>query len=325
MIFKLVKWVTAFLLLAGLAVFLWLSLPPQRRPVSVPPQGPGETIRLRDGRSLGYRVTGDPVGRPVLLTHGTPGSRLIHVASDADLRAWGIRLIQPDRPGFGLSTPAPQMEYSGYRADIEQLLDHLKVSKTAVIGWSAGTPWALALAATLGPRVTRTAVVGALMTPDDERLRTKTPLTALLFVWSARHWPNAAHRMLDGLAAEWEKDPESFFRGQNLKNPKVDLDIIFRPEVADSLKRSNAETFRYGIQPILDGELRRMGKPWEIDWKAIRVPVRFWHGLADAATPPLGSRILAERIPGATVIEPPGEGHFLIIPRAREIFSWLVE
>jgi len=98
-----------------------------------------------------------------------------------------------------------------------------------------------------------------------------------------------------------------------------------RPEVADSLKRSNAETFRHGLQALVRGELRRMGAPWGIDWQAIRVPVRFWHGLEDAATPPLGSRILAERIAGAEVVEAPGEGHFLLIPRAREIFSWLVE
>lgn len=325
MILRFFKWASALLLLGAFVLFLWLSAPPQRRVISIPPQGPGETIRLPDGRMLGYRVTGDPAGAPVLLMHGMPGSRLIHIASDTDLKSWRIRLIQPDRPGFGLSTPAPRLEFSGYHADIERLLDHLGVEKTAVLGWSAGTPWALALASTLGPRVTRAAVAGALMTPDDERLRTKTPLTALLFVWSARHWPNAAHRMLDGLATEWEKDPESFFRGQNLRNPKVDLDIIMRPEVADSLKRCNAETFRYGIQPIIEGELRRMGNPWGIDWKAIRVPVRFWHGLADAATPPLGSRILAERIAGATVSEPPGEGHFLIIPRAREILSWLAE
>jgi pimeloyl-ACP methyl ester carboxylesterase len=325
MIPGILKWVLAALLLALIGVLLWLASPPEARIYSIPPQGPGETIRLRDGRTLGYRVTGDPGGAPVLLLHGTPGSRLIWVASDSDLKAWHVRLIQPDRPGFGLSTPAPSMEYSGYHTDVEQLLDHLQIEKTAVLGWSAGTPWSLALAATLGTRVSRAAVVGALMPPDDERLRTRTPLTALLFIWSARHWPNASHRLLDRLAAEWEKDPESFFRGQNLKNPKVDLDIIFRPEVAGSLKKSNAETFRYGIRPLIDGELRRMGKPWDIAWREIRVPVRFWHGLADAATPPLGSRILAERIPNATIIEPSGEGHFLIISRAREIFSWLSE
>jgi pimeloyl-ACP methyl ester carboxylesterase len=256
------------------------------------------------------------------MLHGMPGCRLIYVAHDSDLKSWGIRLIQPDRPGFGLSSPSDSLEYRDYHNDIEQLLDHLHIQSAGVLGWSAGTPWALALGSTLGPRVNRVAVVGALMTPDDPRLRTRAPLSSLLFVWSAQYWPNAAGRLLEGLATEWERDPESFFRGQNMTNPRVDLDIIFRPEVAASLKQSNAETFRHGLKAIVRGELRRMGAPWGIDWKAIRVPTRFWHGLADTATPPLGSHVLAERIAGATVVEVPGEGHFLIIPRAAEVLGW---
>jgi pimeloyl-ACP methyl ester carboxylesterase len=33
-------------------------------------------LRLGDGRALGYRIWGDPAGRPLLFLHGTPGSRL---------------------------------------------------------------------------------------------------------------------------------------------------------------------------------------------------------------------------------------------------------
>ncbi|MCL5996723.1 MAG: alpha/beta hydrolase [Chloroflexi bacterium] len=59
------------------------------------------TIRLKDGRTLGYAEFGAPGDRPIFLFHGNPGSRL-----DATLGAVeqpGIRVIAPDRPGVGLS------------------------------------------------------------------------------------------------------------------------------------------------------------------------------------------------------------------------------
>ena len=34
------------------------------------------TVRLRDGRALGYSEYGDPAGKPVFFFHGFPGSRL---------------------------------------------------------------------------------------------------------------------------------------------------------------------------------------------------------------------------------------------------------
>lgn len=320
---KLLLWAAAIILAGIAAAVLWLASGPSGRTLPIPQQGPGQIVRLRDGRMLGYLETGDPGGAPVLMIHGTPGSRLLFIATDADLKAWGVRFIQVDRPGFGLSSPANSMDFRDYYRDVEQLLDHLRLERTGVLGWSAGTPWALALGSTLGPRVSRVGIVGALMTPDDDRLRGQTPLSSLLFIWTAKHWPSAAGRLLEGLAAEWKKDPERFFRSQNLRNSKVDLDVAFRPEVARGLKLSNAESFRHGFEPLVHGELRRIGAPWGIDWKAIRAPVRFWHGLKDAATPPLGSRILAERIAGAEVIEPPEEGHMLIVPRAKEIVSWV--
>src|SRR5436190_495123 len=34
------------------------------------------TLRLADGRALGFRIYGDAGGTPLLFLHGTPGSRL---------------------------------------------------------------------------------------------------------------------------------------------------------------------------------------------------------------------------------------------------------
>jgi len=270
---KLLLWASALVL----AFVIWRF--------ATPAQILDSSVRIRDGRILSYRETGDRAGAPVLMIHGTPGSRQLYIASDVELRQWGVRLIQVDRPGFGLSTPCEGMEFRNYGIDIEQLLDHLHIAQAGVLGWSAGTPWALALGSTLNSRVSRIGIVGALVTLPE--------------------------------------DPAQFFQAQNFRNSKVDLDIIRRPDVARGLRLSYSDTLRNGMQPLLRSELKRIEAPWGIEWKAIRVPVRFWHGLKDAVTPPKGNRMLAERIDGAEVIETPEEGHMLIIPRAREITGWV--
>jgi pimeloyl-ACP methyl ester carboxylesterase len=64
-----------------------------------------KVIRLRDGRRLAYSEVGDPDGLPVFHQHDMPGSRLEHEAEPDLYRSLGVRVITPDRPGYGLSDP----------------------------------------------------------------------------------------------------------------------------------------------------------------------------------------------------------------------------
>jgi hypothetical protein len=64
------------------------------------------TIRLRDGRLLGYAEWGDPPGRPLFYFHGWPGSRVEGRLGDEASKAKGIRKIALDRPGMGCGLSA---------------------------------------------------------------------------------------------------------------------------------------------------------------------------------------------------------------------------
>jgi pimeloyl-ACP methyl ester carboxylesterase len=66
-----------------------------------------DTLRLRDGRLLGYARYGDPNGTPVFYFHGFPGSRLEARLADAVASRNGVRVIALDRPGSGLSDFKP--------------------------------------------------------------------------------------------------------------------------------------------------------------------------------------------------------------------------
>ncbi len=118
--------------------------------------GDKETIRVPDGRTLGYAEVGDPAGAPLVYFHGNPGSRLDFTSEryDRALRAAGVRFIGTDRPGFGLSDPKPGRGYADWAADVGALADSLGLDRFAVLGYSRGGRYALACAARIPERLT---------------------------------------------------------------------------------------------------------------------------------------------------------------------------
>ncbi len=66
-----------------------------------------QTIKLKDGRTLGYAEYGAPKGKPIFEFHGNPSSRLGSILFDEAAGKLGIRVIGIDRPGMGLSDYKP--------------------------------------------------------------------------------------------------------------------------------------------------------------------------------------------------------------------------
>ena len=75
-------------------------------------------LRLDDGRELAFRELGDPTGTPVFAFHGTPGSHRMFGPMAADASRLGIRLIAPDRPGYGASDYLPDRRLLDWPRDV---------------------------------------------------------------------------------------------------------------------------------------------------------------------------------------------------------------
>src|SRR5689334_1291811 len=135
------------------------------------------TIRLRDGRTLGYAEYGAPEGLTVIYAHGGLSCRL-DVASGAQAAQHAkIRLLAVDRPGIGLSDPKPGRTVVDWAADIAELKDQLRVDEFAAMGWSMGGQYALALGHALAPSVTRVAVIaGGLPLTEPGRFEQMPPI-----------------------------------------------------------------------------------------------------------------------------------------------------
>ena len=111
-----------------------------------------EVLQLADGRRLAWSEFGTPTGPVLIYCHGTPSSRLeglvLHHAA-----LGGVRVLVPDRPGFGRSDPQPGRSLTDWARDVAALADQLGIQRFAVSGISGGGPHALACAAHLGDRV----------------------------------------------------------------------------------------------------------------------------------------------------------------------------
>jgi pimeloyl-ACP methyl ester carboxylesterase len=94
---------------------------------------------------IAHELLGD--GPPLLLLHGTPGSRVVWDPVVAALAA-RRRLVLVDLPGFGASPPRPDVEATpmGWAPLLGALLDDLGLDRVAVAGSSMGGWTALELA-----------------------------------------------------------------------------------------------------------------------------------------------------------------------------------
>ncbi|MGE9271462.1 MAG: alpha/beta fold hydrolase, partial [Verrucomicrobiales bacterium] len=114
---------------------------------------------LANGRTLSYAEYGDPHGQPILFFHGWPSSRYQAAYLDEPANARGLRILAPDRPGIGLSTPQQGRGFQDWPTDISAFADHLGIDRFSIFGISGGGPYTLATCHALADRVVTAAVV----------------------------------------------------------------------------------------------------------------------------------------------------------------------
>jgi pimeloyl-ACP methyl ester carboxylesterase len=121
-------------------------------------------IRVGGGRELAYTDIGAPDGRCVFFFHGAPMSRLHLLPLEEPFAAQGLRVVSPDRPAYGRSSPQPGLSLLDWPADVAALADALDIDRFLVAGHSSGGAYALVCAAQLGGRVRGGVVIAGVTT-----------------------------------------------------------------------------------------------------------------------------------------------------------------
>ncbi|MDH3662481.1 MAG: alpha/beta hydrolase [Alphaproteobacteria bacterium] len=129
-----------------------------------------QTLQLSDGRVMGYAMYGSFSGQPIVVCHGTPGSRLMLRPADAAAKDLGLCIIAPDRPGYGLSSRRTNWQLSDWAEDVTALADALGFEHFAIVGISGGAPFAFACSYQLPERIRLVAVISGLAPIDKDEV-----------------------------------------------------------------------------------------------------------------------------------------------------------
>ena len=250
-------------------------------------------VRTGDGRVLGYLELGDAGGAPVLALDG-PGSRALAKAAAPAAELAGVRLVAPDRPGFLDSAPAPDRTILDWANDAIELADELGLDRFGLLAQSAGTPFALAVAARHPDRVGAVALCGAIVPLGEKGALDGTggPMKPVFVV--ARRAPFLVRPLL-GLAGNPDKAAERALKDL----PPKDAAAMERPELLALHRQTTKEAM--GYPDAFAHEVKLVTRPWGFALADVRAPVALWVGSEDKTHPPAMSEKLAARLPQAEV------------------------
>lgn len=264
-------------------------------------------ITIGDGRELAYTEIGDPLGTPLLFFHGAPLSRLQLAYLDEQFLEQQVRVVSPDRPGYGKSSRLRGRSLPDWPADVEALANALGIERFIVAGHSSGGPYAVACAAMIPARTSATIILAGVTDMG----------------WSGA-WAGFSEmesrimRMADEPAAiAWctemfGADGGRFHSVSDFEFAEPDNALFADERAGPAIASAVNEAFRQGIVGYAQDAFVQ-GRPWVFDMSAISLPVLIVHGELDRAVPLAHSRHTAELIAGSNLRLLPHHGHMTIL------------
>jgi pimeloyl-ACP methyl ester carboxylesterase len=266
------------------------------------------SVRLPDGRRLGYSEYGVADGSPVLFFHGAPGSAYIHADLTEIAAQRGVRLIGVDRPGYGVSEAHPGGSFLSWADDVAAFTAALGIARFSIIGFSAGTPYALACAYGFPDRVKQVGLVGALVPSVTQGM---PPLVCGLYTLAQTN-PDELRKTFSAVAPS----AAALFDVVSSNVAEVDRKILH--DRASGFESEYARALQGGIEGVAsDYLLLAADQGFPVD--KIAAEVHLFTGTADQNTPPAMTESFAARLPRSQVHQLQDEGHYILYTHWDEI------
>jgi pimeloyl-ACP methyl ester carboxylesterase len=278
------------------------------------------TIRLRDGRRLAWAQCGDPDGPPVLFHHGIPSCR-VGLPGDPDaVLATGVRLVTADRPGIGASDPLPGRSVAGWASDVGELAGELGLERFAVLGFSAGGPYAAACAHQLPELVTAAGLIAPAPPLARRDLARREPDRrvhdlALRAPWALRAGLQASVSLAG-------RSPERAVARLGRGRGDADRRMLARTDVARGAVAGLTACVSAGTGGWVE-DIRTRMRPWGFSPARLSVPVTLWQGEEDSFVSRAAFDWWERQLPDCDARLLPGEGHFLMYDHTEDILRSL--
>ena len=250
----------------------------------------------KDGTQLYYKDWGS--GDPVVLLHGWPLTADTWDDAACALVEAGKRCIMPDRRGFGRSDqPWNGHDYDTYADDVAAVLEDAGINEpVALVGFSMG-----------GGEVAR------FLTKQGASRVSKAVLISSVVPYMLKTDDNpdgVPQSTFDTMTEGMKKDREHFFTGF-FKDFFGD-GLLSQPVSSEVEMNAWRQTMMAGLRPTLAAAKAFATTDFRPDLANFTVPTLVIHGTADKTVPiDATGRVVAQKVPGAQLIEYDGSAHGL--------------
>jgi len=276
-------------------------------------------IRLRDGRTLAYYEYGPKLGQPLIAFHIWLGGAAMIPGTNALAHKHKLRLIVPERPGYGHSDPTDEFGVWPFARDVEELLDHLGLERVKLLAVAAGAPFALGAAAHLRDRVRHVMLVTPRRPgrePGNMRQQTWRRFRQYLV-----RFPGLAAGVMEINARIMTRDGVARTVQRIIDQSQVDIDYFrANPGLKDFLVDQSYFAVRHGGKGVA-GELQYTARNEAIDFDRVTQPVTVWHDEDDGVVP---KEPFLEYVAGrenVTVRINPVSAHFMVYREWADILA----
>jgi pimeloyl-ACP methyl ester carboxylesterase len=282
------------------------------------------TMTLRDGRRIAWSSGGREDGIPVFYLHGAIGTAVRRTpALDALIDRLGIRYIALSRPGFGLSDPCPGRRIADFPTDVERVADRLGLGRFAVVGVSAGGPYAIACARALPDRAVTTAAVSSLSPVCAPHAGNWMPVHLRLGLRALVRRPDLAARGGARAMRIVERRPHTVARLARAGATPADRQLLAAAEGGTAAIESFLAAAAGGVRGMIDDYVT-VCSAWGFDLREVIGEVHVWHGEQDRFVPVEHARALAAALPRCHAQFDAEDGHFFFRRRLAEVLGALV-
>jgi pimeloyl-ACP methyl ester carboxylesterase len=284
-----------------------------------------QTLRLPDGRTLGFAEYGPTEGPVLVYCHGYPGSRLEAAFLPAHAAQAQVRVLSLDRPGYGRSSFQEQRSFLDWPHDLVALMDHLGIDRFAIVGVSGGAPYALACARQIPDRLLSCGIVSGIGPLNLGTSGMSRQNRLVLFL--AHRAPWLLTPLVSATARSFRDDERARKAVTRAMKQMVqpDREALLAHHVVEPLVASTRETYRQGVRgAVYEGRL--YGRDWGFWLEDVAYqPLYLWHGARDINVPIGMARGVVGLLPGCTATYYPDDAHLsTLLNHQAEFFAALL-